>query len=126
MCRKRQQRKQARQRLSLIHISQVQRADEGLSLWPDAGVHLTTLMELTAYAAPDAASAAIPLPAGTALDPLGSDNDGGMDYRVNLRRWACLLAALACLLALLPLPAHAAGAASKVVRVGWYEDARCV
>ena len=37
--------------------------------------------------------------------------------RVNLRRWACLLAALACLLALLPLPAHAAGAASKVVRV---------
>ena len=43
--------------------------------------------------------------------------------RVNLRRWACLLAALACLLALLPLPAHAAGAASKVVRVGWYEDA---
>ena len=41
--------------------------------------------------------------------------------RVNLRRWACLLAALACLLALLPLPAHAAGAASKVVRVGWYE-----
>ena len=43
--------------------------------------------------------------------------------RVNLRRWACLLAALACLLALLPLPAHAAQAASKVVRVGWYEDA---
>lgn len=43
--------------------------------------------------------------------------------RVNLRRWACLLAALACLLARLPLPAHAAGAASKVVRVGWYEDA---
>ena len=43
--------------------------------------------------------------------------------RVNLRRWACFLAALACLLALLPLPAHAAGAASKVVRVGWYEDA---
>ncbi len=43
--------------------------------------------------------------------------------RVNLHRWACLLAALACLLALLPLPAHAAGAASKVVRVGWYEDA---
>ena len=43
--------------------------------------------------------------------------------RANLRRWACLLAALACLLALLPLPAHAAGAASKVVRVGWYEDA---
>ena len=43
--------------------------------------------------------------------------------RVNLRRWACLLAALAWLLALLPLPAHAAGAASKVVRVGWYEDA---
>lgn len=43
--------------------------------------------------------------------------------RVNLRRWACLLAVLACLLALLPLPAHAAGAASKVVRVGWYEDA---
>lgn len=43
--------------------------------------------------------------------------------RVNLRRWACLLAALTCLLALPPLPAHAAGAASKVVRVGWYEDA---
>ena len=43
--------------------------------------------------------------------------------RVNLRRWAYFLAALACLLALLPLPAHAAGAASKVVRVGWYEDA---
>ena len=43
--------------------------------------------------------------------------------RVNLRRWACLLVCLACLLALLPLPAHAAQAASKVVRVGWYEDA---
>lgn len=64
-----------------------QRADEGLSLWPDAGVHLTTLMELTAYAEPDAASAALPLPAGTALDPLGSDNDGGMDYGVPSWVW---------------------------------------
>ena len=41
----------------------------------------------------------------------------------KLRRYACLLLCLVCLLALLPLPAQAAEPASKVVRVGWYEDA---